>query len=83
MQIKITPLLIIYKQQLNNTICDDDYGYEYNKDETQHDGDNETENNDIYILTDDTEELKLVKMSSQSEIEDIYKIYIYIMKDIV
>ena len=78
MQIKITPLLIIYKQQLNNPICGDDYENEYNKDEIQHDGDNETENNDIYILTDDTEELKLVKMSSQSEIEDIYK-YIYIL----
>ena len=59
-KIKITPLLNIYEQPLKNHIFGVEDKNEYDKydkltydgDNTQHDGDDETENNDTDILTD-------------------------------
>ena len=64
----------IYEQPLKNTLCGDEDKNEddtliYNGDNTHHDKDNETENNDTALLTGDIKELKLGKMSSHSEID--------------
>ena len=60
-KIKITPILNIYEQPLKNHIFGDEDENEYNKydkltydgDNTQHDGDYGTENDDTDTLTDD------------------------------
>ena len=45
----------------------------YDENITQHDRENKIGENDQYILTDDIEVLKLVKLSSKSDIDNIDK----------